>query len=73
LEDPKKIQVGGSHYQGFEIEPIDFIIKNNLDFPTGSVIKYILRHKDKGGKQDLEKAKHYIDFIIKRDYDEEAE
>ena len=42
-------------------------------YPEGSVIKYILRHQDKGGKQDLEKAKHFIDMIIERDYEEEKE
>ena len=31
-------------------------------------IKYICRHAHKGGKEDLEKAKHYIDMIIERDY-----
>ena len=42
-------------------------------YPEGSVIKYILRHQDKGGKQDLEKAKHFIDMIIERDYKDEKE
>ncbi len=37
-------------------------------YPEGTVIKYILRHQDKGGKEDLEKAKHYIDMKIERDY-----
>lgn len=30
----------------------------------GNVIKYISRFEDKGGKQDLEKAKHYIDKLL---------
>ena len=29
---------------------------------------YIKRHQDKGGKEDLLKAKHFIDMIIERDY-----
>ena len=33
-----------------------------------NVIKYICRHQYKDGKQDLEKAKHFIDMIIERDY-----
>ena len=37
-------------------------------FPEGNVIKYVCRHKYKGGKEDLEKAKHFIDMIIERDY-----
>ena len=33
----------------------------------------MVRHQDKGGKEDLEKAKHMIDMIIERDYEEEKE
>ena len=40
-------------------------------YPEGSVIKYVIRHQDKGGKEDLEKAMHFIEMIIERDYGEE--
>ena len=59
-----KKQVGGSHYKKFQIQPIEFIVKNNIGFVEGNVIKYILRFKDKGGVQDLLKAKHYIELLI---------
>jgi hypothetical protein len=59
-----KKQVGGNHYKKYKIQPVEFIIKNNLDFCQGSVIKYVLRFKEKGGVQDLEKAKHYIELLI---------
>ena len=62
-------QIGGTHYKKMKIQPSKFVIENKLLFPEGSVIKYILRHTDKGGKQDLLKAKHFIDMIIERDYD----
>tara|TARA_B100000459_G_scaffold145863_1_gene110995 strand:- start:608 stop:832 length:225 start_codon:yes stop_codon:yes gene_type:complete len=62
-------QVGGSHYQKYKIQPSEFINKNRLLFPEGSAIKYIVRHQDKGGRESLEKAKHFIDMIIERDYD----
>ena len=45
-----------------------FINENKILFAEGNVIKYICRHKGKGGKEDLLKAKHYIDMIIERDY-----
>ena len=61
-------QVGGSHYKKMKIQPSRFVIENELLFPEGNVIKYICRHKQKGERQDLEKAKHYIDMIIERDY-----
>ena len=68
-----KKQVGGEHYIKYKIQPSKFVVENKLLYPEGCVIKYILRHQDKGGKQDLLKAKHFIDMIIERDYSEEKE
>ena len=65
---PYDIQIGGSHYKKMKIQPSEFINKNNLPFAEGNAIKYLCRHKQKGQKQDLEKAKHFIDMIIERDY-----
>ena len=59
-----KKQVGGSHYKNYKIQPVEFIIKNNIGFVEGNIIKYVLRFKEKGGVQDLEKAKHYIELLI---------
>jgi hypothetical protein len=59
-----KKQVGGSHYKKYKIQPVEFIIKNNIGFVEGNIIKYILRFKEKGGLSDLEKAKHYIELLI---------
>ena len=64
LSKASKKQIGGSHYLGYEIQPIDFIIKNNIGFVEGNIIKYVIRFKEKGGVQDLEKAKHYIELLI---------
>ena len=61
-------QIGGTHYKKMKIQPSKFVIENKLLFPEGNVIKYICRHPYKDGKQDLEKAKHFIDMIIERDY-----
>ena len=68
-----KKQVGGKHYLKYKIQPSEFVIENKLLYPEGNVIKYILRHQNKGGKEDLEKAKHFIDMIIERDYKIEDE
>ena len=68
IDNPYNNQVGGDHYQKYEIQPSEFINKNKLLFAEGSAIKYIVRHQDKGGKESLEKAKHFIDMIIERDY-----
>ena len=61
-------QIGGKHYQNFSIQPSKFVIENELLFPEGNVIKYVCRHRFKNGKEDLEKAVHFIEMIIERDY-----
>ena len=68
-----KKQIGGQHYIKYKIQPSKFVVENKLLYPEGCVIKYVIRHQDKGGKQDLEKAKHMIDMIIERDYKDEKE
>ena len=68
-----KKQIGGKHYLKYKIQPSRFVVENKLLYPEGCVIKYILRHQDKGGKEDLLKAKHFIDMIIERDYKDEKE
>ena len=61
-------QIGGQHYKKYKIQPSLFINQNKILFAEGNAIKYICRHQDKGGKQDLLKAIHYIEMIIERDY-----
>ena len=63
-----KKQHGGSHYQKYVIQPSKFVVENKLLYPEGCAIKYIIRHQDKGKKQDLLKAIHFIEMIIERDY-----
>jgi hypothetical protein len=58
------IQVGGSHYKEMAIQPIEFIMKNNIGFMEGNAIKYISRWRSKGGIEDLKKARHYLDMLI---------
>ena len=61
-------QHGGSHYQKYKIQPAEFINENKLLFAEGNAIKYICRHQSKGKKQDIEKAIHYLEMILERDY-----
>ena len=72
MKDPYDKQIGGSHYHNFKIQPSKFVIENELLYPEGCVIKYILRHRLKGKRQDLEKAIHFIEMIIERDYSESS-
>lgn len=58
------VQVAGDHYKRLKIQPVEYIHANNLGFFEGSVIKYITRWRDKGGVEDLKKAKHFIDLLL---------
>ena len=57
-------QVAGSHYKTLKIQPVEYIHANGIGYAEGNVIKYLTRWKDKGGIDDLEKAKHYIELLI---------
>lgn len=56
-------QVGGDHYQRWAIQPIEFCGKNKLGFLEGNVVKYVCRHQDKSGVEDINKAIHYLEVI----------
>ena len=61
-------QEGGEHYKRYKIQPLEFIHANSLPYCEANIIKYICRHRDKNGLQDLLKARHYIDLIIELEY-----
>ena len=63
METKKTEQVGGDHYD-LPIQPIEYILANDLSFIEGNIIKYVTRYKRKNGMQDLLKAKHYLDILI---------
>lgn len=66
--DPDKLQTGGDHYKKMAIQPTEYIISNNLTFAEGNVIKYVSRHKVKGKSEDIRKAIHYLQLILKHEY-----
>jgi len=57
-------QISGNHYKDKTVQPWDYIAANNLGYFEGNVVRYISRWKDKGGVDDLRKAKHYIEKLI---------
>lgn len=69
-QDPKEFQVGGDHYSVMLIQPAEYIDKNNIDYLSGNVIKYMSRHHAKGGAKDVRKAIHYCQLILALQYDE---
>jgi len=62
--NPLGMQVGGNHYKGMKIQPVQFIHANNIGYLEGNIIKYVCRWRGKNGMADLEKAKHYIELLI---------
>jgi len=58
------IQIGGRHYKQMSIQPWDAIQDWGLCYFSGNVVKYVARHRDKGGVEDLKKARHYLDKLI---------
>jgi len=63
-KDPWKTQVGGDHYSKLPIQPFQYSMANSLDPMQHTIIKYVTRFRDKGGTNDLEKAKQTIDLLI---------
>jgi hypothetical protein len=62
----KDTQVGGDHYK-IPIQPVEYILANDIGFCEGNIIKYVTRWQTKGGApnvEDLRKAKHYIELLI---------
>ena len=62
------VQIGGNHYSKMVIQPAEYCEYNNIPALEAAVIKYVSRHQDKNGVQDLEKAKDLINMIIDMRY-----
>lgn len=66
------VQEGGDHYKKLRIQPWDYIDANGIGYFEGSAIAYLTRWRDKGGVQDLRKARHYIDKLIEIELGKQA-
>jgi len=64
-------QEGGQHYKDKGIQPIVYIYANNLGFCEGNVVKYITRHKEKNGAEDIKKVIHYCELLLELEYKNE--
>ena len=53
------VQQSGNHYKNGEIQPIEYSERNHLSTCQGNIVKYITRHKEKNGVDDLAKIVHY--------------
>ena len=63
-----KENVSPDYYARYDIEPISFIMRNNIPYAEGNVIKYVLRHDMKGGAEDIDKAIRYLEMIKEEKY-----
>ena len=62
-------QIGGDHYKKYPIQPIEFCLKNNIRFLEGLVIKYVVRHRDAKGEEDVRKAIHLLEILLEEEYE----
>lgn len=67
-ETPLHTQVGGDHYRSCGVQPLDYIYANQLGPCEANVLKYITRHRQKNGQQDIEKAIHYLQLLLQYEY-----
>lgn len=62
-------QVGGSHYTGLVIQPAEYCQRNRLPYCESNVIRYVSRHREKNGRQDIEKAIHCLELLLEIEYE----
>jgi len=55
-------QVGGDHYKGTAIQPVEFWQANRWDGCSCSSMKYLARWRRKAGLEDLKKAIHFVEL-----------
>jgi len=65
LTDALHRQIGGAHYKGLKIQPMEYSIANGLNACEHTAIKYITRKKGDRTKrlEDLDKAIHSIELL----------
>lgn len=63
-------QVGGDHYRDREIQPVEYAHANDFGYCESFVLKYITRHRDKGGAEDIRKAIHSLELLLEEEYGE---
>lgn len=64
MSTPLERQIGGEHYKSLKIQPIEYIVANDLGWCEGNIIKYITRWKQKNGINDIKKVIHYAELLI---------
>jgi len=60
-------QEGGAHYKGAPIEHWDFVHMHQIPYMEAQIIKYVMRHRQKNGMEDLRKARHFLEKLIEQE------
>ena len=69
----EEIVIEPDHYARWAIEPIEFILRNEMDFASGNAVKYITRAgyklypgqtQEESEVTDLKKAMRYLEMRI---------
>lgn len=66
----KKTQVGGATHYDRPVQHVDVMFKNQFGYLDSQAMKYIWRHENKNGSEDIAKAIHYLLFTLKFKYEE---
>ena len=65
---PSQAQVSGNHYKDMVIQPAEFCQLNELNWCESNAVKYVCRHRNKNGVEDIRKAIHYLEMLIEWEY-----
>jgi len=68
MSNPLEKQEGGQHYKDLKIQPIEYIHANNLGYIEGNIVKYVTRHSQKNGAEDIKKVIHYCELLLELEY-----
>lgn len=60
--DALSVQIGGNHYKS-AYQPIELMEKVNMHPSCAFAFKYVYRHKNKKGLEDLQKALHCVELM----------
>jgi len=61
-------QVGGKHYKALAIQPAEYCQRNRMPYCESSVVRYVTRHREKNGREDIEKAIHCLQLLLEIEY-----
>ena len=62
-------QIAGNHYKELTIQPVEFCQKNEFNYCESAIIKYVCRHRNKNGAEDIQKVIHYAELLLEVEYD----